>query len=112
MTAHGAARHGLFHGPLSDGFSRRVFRLMPGAELDAELLLGAIVVVERGVLELVCRAGTCGRFGRGSVIPLAGLPVVRLRNAGRRRVVLVAVSRARTDATDEFSSAAGSHSDD
>ena len=112
MTTDESARHALVHGPLAEGFSRRVFRLAPGAGLDTERLVGALVIVERGVLELVCRAGTCGRFGRGSMIPLAGLPVVHLRTAGRGPVVLVAVSRARTGATDEFSADAGSHTDD
>jgi hypothetical protein len=112
MTADEGAGHALFRARLAEGFSRRVFRLAPGASLDAERLVGAIVIVERGVLELECRAGTCGRFGRGSMIPFAGVPVVHLRNAGRGPVVLVAVSRARTGATDEFSADAGSHSDD
>jgi hypothetical protein len=46
------------------------------------------------------------------MIPLAGLPLVYLRNAGRGPVVLVAVSRGRSATTDEFSADAGSHSDD
>ena len=46
------------------------------------------------------------------MIPIAGPSVLHLRNAGRRQLVLVAVSRARTGATDEFSGDAGSHSDD
>ena len=112
MTEDDRAGHALFHDPLAEGFSRCVFRLAPGAGLDTERLVGAIVLVERGVIELVCRAGTCGRFGRGSMIPLAGVPVVHLRNAGRGPLVLVAVSRAATCATDEFSAESGSHSDD
>ena len=112
MTADEGAGHALFRGRLAEGFSRRVVLLAPGGGIDAERLAGAIVIVERGVLELVCRAGTCRRFGRGSMIPLAGRSVVHLRNPGRGPVVLVAVSRARIYATDEFSGAAGSHTDD
>jgi hypothetical protein len=112
MTTDESARRALVHGPLAEGFSRRVFRLAPGDGVDADRLVGALVIVERGVLELVCQAGTCGRFGRGSMIPLAGLPLVHLRNAGRGPVVLVAVSRGRRATTDEFSADAGSHSDD
>jgi hypothetical protein len=112
MTANERAGHALFHGPLPEGFSRSVVRLAPGSGLDPVRLVGAIVIVERGVLELLCRSGTCRRFRRGSMIPFGRLPVVDLRNVGRRPLVLVVVSRARADATDEFSGDAGSHSDD
>jgi hypothetical protein len=67
----------------------------------------AIVVVEQGELELVCRSGAC-RFGRGSMIPIARLPVAHIRSVGSRPLVLVAVARA----SDEFPRAAGSHDDD
>jgi hypothetical protein len=110
MTADESAC-ALFRGPLPEGFSRRVFRLAPGLELSLEPghVPDAIVVVERGELELGCRAGTYQHFGRGSMIPIARLPVTRLRNVGAGPLVLVAVLRTR--ATDEFLLDAGSYGD-
>jgi 2-methylisocitrate lyase-like PEP mutase family enzyme len=103
----------LFRRPLPEGFSRRVFRVSPGLELGLELgcLPGAIVVVEQGELEIECRAGGRGRFARGSMIPIARLPVAHLRSVGPSPLVLVVVWRARVRATDEFPRAAGSYSD-
>jgi hypothetical protein len=96
MTPDEGACGALFRAPLPEGFSKRVFRVATGLELGLEPghLDGAIVVVEQGELELECRAGTCRRFGRGSMIPLARLPVARLRSIGPGPLVLVAVSRA------------------
>jgi 2-methylisocitrate lyase-like PEP mutase family enzyme len=113
MTANESAGDALFCDPLPEGFSRRVFRVAPGLELGLEPggLPDAIVVVEQGELELECRAGTCRRFGRGSMIPLALLPVTRLRSVGPRPLVLVAVARAPRRATDEFQGDAGSYGD-
>jgi mannose-6-phosphate isomerase-like protein (cupin superfamily) len=104
----------LFRDPLPTGFSRRVLRVAPGLELDLEAtgVPDAIVVVEEGEVELECRSGTCRRFGRGSMIPIARLPVFRVRSVGPGPLVLVAVSRAALRATDEFSRDAGSHRDD
>jgi hypothetical protein len=86
----------LFRVPLPLGFVKCVFRAPPGRELDLEptCLPDAIVVVEQGELELECRAGTRRRFGPGSMIPIACLPVSRLRSAGLDPLVVVAVSRA------------------
>jgi hypothetical protein len=58
---------------------------------------------------LECRAGTCWRFGRGSMIPIARLPISQLRSVGTGPLVLVAVSRAPLRATDEFRRDAGSY---
>jgi RNA polymerase sigma-70 factor (TIGR02960 family) len=90
----------LFRVPLPQGFVKCVFRAPPGLELDMEpmCLPDAIVVVEQGELELECRAGTRRRFGPGSMIPIACLPVSRLRSAGPDPLVVVAVSRAATPA--------------
>jgi 2-methylisocitrate lyase-like PEP mutase family enzyme len=113
MSPDEGARDALFRDPLPEGFSRRVFRVAPGLELGLEpgCLPDAIVVVEQGELELECRAGTCRRFGRGSMFPIALLPVSHLRNVGPGPLVLVAVSRARLRATDEFRYDAGSYGD-
>ena len=103
MTGDERAGEALFRAPLKEGFSRRVFRVEPGLELGVEEspLPDAIVIVEQGELELECRAGTGRRFGPGSMIPLARLPVAHLRSVGPRPLVLVAVSRARLSASDQ-----------
>jgi hypothetical protein len=110
MTANGSAADALFRGPLPDGFAMRVYRAAPGRDLGLEPAPppDAIVVVEQGELELGCRAGGCRRFARGSMIPIARLPVAHLRSVGSRPLVLVAVARA----SDEFPRAPGSHEDD
>jgi hypothetical protein len=114
MTADESAGDALFRDPLPPGFSRHVFRAAPGLELGLEpaRLPDAIVIVEHGELELECGAGTRRRFGRGSMIPIARLPVSHLRSVGPGPLVVVAVSRARRGATDEFLRAAGSYGDD
>ena len=104
MTADESAGGALFRDPLPENFSRRVFRVAPGRELDVERisLPDAIVIVEEGELELECRAGTYRHFGRGSMIPIAQPPVAHVRSVGPGPLVLVAVSRAPLQATDEF----------
>ena len=86
----------LFPDPLPAGFSRHVLRVAPGLEVDFEAsrVPDAIVVVEEGEAELECRSGTRRRFGRGSMIPIARLPLAHLRSVGSGPLVLVAVSRA------------------
>jgi hypothetical protein len=113
MTLEECGGPALFHGPLPEGFSRRVFRVAPGLELgtNSHDLHEALMLVEQGELELECRAGTRRRFGHGSMIAIAGLPVARVRSVGTRSLVLVAVSRTSPDATDDFLRRAGSHVD-
>ena len=113
MTADESAGDALFRDPLPDGFSRRVLRVAPGLEIDVEArgAPDAIVVVEAGEVEVECRAGTRRRFGRGSMIPIARLPVTHLRSVGPGPLVLVAVSRASLPGTDEFLCASGSYVD-
>ena len=113
MTLDESAGEALFRAPHPAGFSRRVLRVAPGLDLDLHLndLPDAIVVVEQGELELECRAGTRRRFGRGSMIPIARLPVSRVHSVGPGPLVLVAVSRAPLQATDDFLRDAGSNVD-
>jgi len=56
-----------------------------GAEraYDEAEWLDAIVVVERGELELECSQGARRRFRRGDVLFLVGLPLRALRSSGR-----------------------------
>jgi hypothetical protein len=65
---------------------------------------GALVVVDRGEIELETLRGSRWAVRRGAILWLAGLPVWALCNPGFEAAVLVAVSR-RTDAdsSDEFS---------
>jgi hypothetical protein len=113
MTTDEGAGDALFGDSLPEGFTRRVFRVAPGHELGVEpaRLSEALVVVEQGEVELVCRAGTCRRFGSSSMIPIELLPVSHLRSVGPGPLVLIAVSRALPRATDEFSPDAGSHAE-
>jgi hypothetical protein len=113
-TADECAGDALFRGPLPDGFSKRVLRVAPGLELavrPGRLPDDSIVVVEAGEADLECRAGTSRRFGRGSLIPLARLPVTRIRSVGPGPLVLVAVSRATPRGTDDFLTDPGSYCD-
>jgi hypothetical protein len=113
MTADASAGDALFRDPLPAGFSRRMVRVAPGLELDLEAsgVPDAIVVVEEGEAELECPSGARRRFGRGSMIPIARLPIAHLRSVGPATLVLVAVSRASLPGTDEFLRGAGSYSD-
>ena len=60
----------------------------------------AVVVVERGDVELECAAGGRRRFSGGAVLWLAGIDLRTLHNVGDEPVVLLAVSRRRADDTD------------
>jgi hypothetical protein len=53
----------------------------------------ALVLVERGTIELECRAGGCRAFHEGELLWLSGLPLRALHNRGTEPAVLVAVSR-------------------
>ena len=55
---------------------------------------GALVIVERGSIEVVCDPGARRTFGRGSYLCLSWLPVVCLRNAGPEDALLAAYRRA------------------
>ena len=110
MTPNGHASDAFFfRASLPAGFVRHVYRAAPGRNvaLDPAPPRDAIVVVEHGELEILCTAGGCRRFGRGSMIPIGRVSVARLRSVGSRPVVLIAIARA----SDEFSHAAGSHHD-
>jgi hypothetical protein len=78
-------------------FVIRQIAVSPGREraYDAAEWGGALVVVERGEIELESLRGGRRRFGRGAVLSLSGLPLRTLRNRGREPALLVAVSRRR-----------------
>jgi hypothetical protein len=64
-----------------------------GRAYDAAEWRDALVLVERGRIELWGPAGGRLGFGAGEVLWLDGLTLERLHNPGREPAVLVAVSR-------------------
>jgi hypothetical protein len=82
-------------GRLPARFERRVLVLAPGQAwpYSTDEWRGALVVVERGRIELVALDGIHHRFPRGAVLWLESLPLRALRNPGRVPAVLVAIAR-------------------
>jgi hypothetical protein len=76
-------------------FDVRVVSLEPGSErpYDEEEWRDAIVLVQRGEVELRGVSGASRSFGRGDLIWLDGVPLRLLYNPGSEPAVLVAVSR-------------------
>ena len=79
-------------------FQRWELVLEPGEErpTSASEWAGAIVLVERGCMEVECRAGGRGSFQAGELLALGWLPLRTLRNRGNEAVELVAVRRRRS----------------
>jgi quercetin dioxygenase-like cupin family protein len=82
--------------PPGPRFARTVVELEPGGTrpYDAAEWHGALVVVERGEVELQRATGGGLRLRRGAVLCLAGLGLRALHNPGAEPTVLVAVRRA------------------
>lgn len=80
---------------LPPGFRRWEVELPSGAERPYEESewRDALIVVERGVLELERVPGERGRFGPGAVLCLTGLELRLIRNPAREPTVLTAFSR-------------------
>ncbi len=80
---------------LARPFERRVLVLAPGQSqpYDSGEWRGALVVVERGRIELVCLDGSRHYVRRGDILWLECLPLRALRNSGRVPAVLVAIAR-------------------
>lgn len=78
-----------------ENFQLRTLTLYPNDAVDYHRAdwLGALVVVERGELELECRSGVRARFTEGAVIVLSGLPLRRLRNSGSVPLLISAIAR-------------------
>ena len=76
-------------------FRRRAVSIAPGATVPfvEHDWLDAIVVVERGDIDLCCVRGGRRRFTRGAILVLQGLALRSLHNPGAEEVVLVAMSR-------------------
>ena len=87
---------------LGSGFRRRSVVLDPGESRpsgDAEWR-DALVIVERGDVELECSAGGRRRFCGGAVLWLEGIDLRVLHNVGDGPAVLLAVSRRRDQGAD------------
>jgi hypothetical protein len=76
-------------------FERRVVVIGPGAarDYDPAEWRDAIVMVQRGEIEVEGRAGGRRRFGPGAVVWLDGLPLRALHTVGADAAVLVSVRR-------------------
>lgn len=70
---------------------------------------GALVIVERGELEVECRGGARARFGEGAILAFSGLAVRRLRNPGSGPLVLSTLSHLRPADCGDFAPRAMSH---
>ena len=81
----------------SPSFERRTVTVAPGSTRpyrESEWV-DALVVVERGAVELECVRGGRRAFAAGAVLWLSGLPLRAVHNAGDEPARLVAVSRRR-----------------
>lgn len=97
MDGRGGERLSLLGKRIPPGFQLRMIAVAPGRErayVEADWQ-DAIVVVERGEIEIECLAGGRRRFGSGDVLWLVGLPLRAVHNRGREAALLVAVSRRR-----------------
>jgi hypothetical protein len=82
--------------PLPPAFRMRAVVVAPGGAraYDEAEWRGALVVVERGEIDLEFVAGGRRRLACGDVLHLDGLSLRALRNRGCEPALLVAVSRA------------------
>lgn len=82
-------------------FCFRTILITPGGERSyvAEEWTDALVLIQDGHLELLCRRGSRRRFAPGSVLWLTGLPLRSLLNPGKVTTRLVAVARRPTQET-------------
>ena len=76
-------------------FSLRVTVIAPGGAraYDESEWRDALVVLERGEIELESVHGSRRRLDRGAVLWLAGLPIGAIHNPGSEPALLVAVAR-------------------
>jgi hypothetical protein len=76
-------------------FVLRAVAVAPGAarDFDEREWRDAIVMVQRGEIELEALGGSVCRFARGDLLWLTGLSLRALHNRGHEPALLVAVSR-------------------
>jgi hypothetical protein len=83
--------------PCPPNFRLRTLTLQPCDAIDYRGAdwVDALVVVERGELEIECSSGARAWFQEGAILVLADLTVGCLRNSGSGPLVLSAISRER-----------------
>jgi hypothetical protein len=74
---------------------RLILQPRDALEYHAAEWTDALVIVERGELQVECRSGAQASFAHGAVLAFAGLTVQCLRNAGTSPLVLSVLSRCR-----------------
>ncbi|NUR62935.1 MAG: hypothetical protein HOV87_30420 [Catenulispora sp.] len=81
--------------PCPRGFHVQLVILEPGDSVGYQFSdwPDALVVVERGELDVECRSGEHARFGEGAVLAFTALPVRRLHSVGAVALVLSALAR-------------------
>lgn len=81
--------------PVPPAFAVRTVALAPGQAMAyvEDDWRDAIVVVERGEVEIECRAGGARRFASGSLLWLTGLQLKSLHNRGDEDLLLSAIAR-------------------
>jgi hypothetical protein len=79
----------------SPGFELRALTVSPVSErpYDETEWRDALVVVQRGEIELEWLSGACRRFRCGDLLWLTGLSLRTLRNRGDDAAVLLSVTR-------------------
>jgi hypothetical protein len=79
-------------------FSVRAVAVAPGEDLGYEEAQwrDAIVLVQRGEIELRGVSGASRGFRRGDLLWLEGVPLATLHNPGAEPAVLLAIARANT----------------
>src|SRR3954469_16152693 len=94
-TGIGAGRLTFLDRALPATFELRLVALDPGGDrpYDPAEWRGALVVVERGEVELEATSGRCWTFKAGSVLWPVALPRRALHNRGPEQTVLSAVTR-------------------
>jgi 3-oxoacyl-[acyl-carrier protein] reductase len=90
-------------GPLPGSLVRRVVTIGPGGSLpyDSDAWRDALIIVDRGAIELHDTAGRRWTFGHGSVLSLWELPLRFVGNRGPTTAVLVAICLARAHDKEE-----------
>ncbi len=85
----------LLGGWLPEAFDRWRLVIAPGSirTTAAEEWAGSVVLVESGVVQVGCLAGTSRTFVSGDLLALCWLPLERLSNPGPDEACLVAVRR-------------------
>ena len=89
------SRAAVFRAGLPPAFEGWRLVLKPGEErlTDAAEWSDAIVLIERGVIEVHCRAGGWRAFRAGDILALSCLPLRAIRNPADKSAKLVAVRR-------------------